>query len=101
MLGPTASPVVKRQRTWHIGPTTCVFASRSTAWRGGSGGRGRRGDRATAGPPPRAPGDRLASARDGSGEPALRVRERNDDLLVRAARLHDLAVLRQLVLAER
>ena len=31
MFGPTASPVVKRQRTWHIGPTTCVFASRSTA----------------------------------------------------------------------
>ncbi len=31
MFGPTASPVVNRQRTWHIGPTTCVFASRRTA----------------------------------------------------------------------
>ena len=31
MFAPTASPVVKRQRTWHIGPTTCVFTSRSTA----------------------------------------------------------------------
>ena len=31
MFGPTASPVVKRQSTWHIGPTTCVFASRRTA----------------------------------------------------------------------
>src|SRR3954451_3555920 len=37
MFGPTASPVVKRQSTWHIGPTTCVFASRSTAWRDSSG----------------------------------------------------------------
>src|SRR5579864_863457 len=33
MFAPNASPVVKRQRTWHIGPTTCVFASRSTAYR--------------------------------------------------------------------
>ena len=31
MFGPTASPVVQRQSTWHIGPTTCVFASRRTA----------------------------------------------------------------------
>src|SRR5215210_7667162 len=31
MFGPTASPVVHDQRTWHIGPTTCVFASRSRA----------------------------------------------------------------------
>ena len=30
MFGPTASPVVQRQSTWHIGPTTCVFTSRST-----------------------------------------------------------------------
>src|SRR3954449_9579563 len=37
MLAPNASPVVKRQRTWHIGPTTCVFASRSTAYRDSSG----------------------------------------------------------------
>ena len=28
---PTASPVVQRQRTWHIGPTTCVLTSRSRA----------------------------------------------------------------------
>src|SRR5206468_4337405 len=33
MLGPTASPVVKRQSTWHIAPTTCVFTSRSRARR--------------------------------------------------------------------
>ena len=33
MFGPTASPVVQRQSTWHIGPTTCVFTSRSTAYR--------------------------------------------------------------------
>src|SRR5215203_5641114 len=33
MFAPTASPVVHRQRTWHIGPTTCVFTSRSFAWR--------------------------------------------------------------------
>ena len=32
MFGPTASPVVKRHRTWHIGPTTCVFASHAL-WR--------------------------------------------------------------------
>src|SRR5918998_4106257 len=31
MFAPTASPVVHRQRTWHIGPTTCVFTSRSLA----------------------------------------------------------------------
>jgi hypothetical protein len=31
MFAPNASPVVKRQRTWHIGPTTWVFASRRTA----------------------------------------------------------------------
>src|SRR5919109_900707 len=31
MFGPTASPVVHDQRTWHIGPTTCVFASRRRA----------------------------------------------------------------------
>ena len=31
MFAPNASPVVKRQRTWHMGPTTCVFASRRTA----------------------------------------------------------------------
>ncbi len=37
MFAPKASPVVKRQRTWHIGPTTCVFASRRTAWRESSG----------------------------------------------------------------
>ncbi len=33
MFGPTASPVVQRQSTWHIGPTTCVFTSRSLARR--------------------------------------------------------------------
>ena len=33
MFGPTASPVVQRQSTWHIGPTTWVFTSRSSAWR--------------------------------------------------------------------
>src|SRR5918995_2750635 len=31
MFGPTASPVVHDQSTWHIGPTTCVFASRRRA----------------------------------------------------------------------
>src|SRR5436190_4271617 len=31
MLAPTASPLVQRQRTWHIGPTTCVFTSRNRA----------------------------------------------------------------------
>src|SRR5439155_41038 len=31
MFGPTASPVVQAQSTWHIGPTTCVFTSRRTA----------------------------------------------------------------------
>ena len=31
MFAPTASPVVQRQSTWHIGPTTCVFTSRSRA----------------------------------------------------------------------
>src|SRR5436190_1227041 len=33
MFGPTASPVVHAQSTWHIGPTTCVVTSRSRAWR--------------------------------------------------------------------
>ncbi len=37
MFGPTASPVVQRQSTWHIGPTTCVFASRSRARRDSAG----------------------------------------------------------------
>ena len=31
MFGPTASPVVHCQSTWHIGPTTCVFTPRSLA----------------------------------------------------------------------
>src|SRR4030095_13998123 len=31
MFGPHASPVVHAQSTWHIGPTTCVFTSRSFA----------------------------------------------------------------------
>ena len=31
MFGPTASPVVHCQSTWHIGPTTCVFTPRSFA----------------------------------------------------------------------
>src|SRR5919107_1011328 len=31
MFAPTASPVVQRQSTWHIGPTTCVLISRSLA----------------------------------------------------------------------
>ena len=31
MFGPTASPVVHCQSTWHIGPTTCVLTSRSFA----------------------------------------------------------------------
>src|SRR5687768_6114069 len=31
MFGPQASPVVHDQSTWHIGPTTCVFTSRSCA----------------------------------------------------------------------
>src|SRR5689334_17702509 len=31
MFGPTASPVVHCQRTWHIDPTTCVFTPRSFA----------------------------------------------------------------------
>ena len=31
MLGPTASPVVHCQSTWHIGPTTCVFTPRNLA----------------------------------------------------------------------
>jgi hypothetical protein len=39
MFGPTASPVVHDQRTWHMGPTTCVFTSRSRA-RVESSGRG-------------------------------------------------------------
>jgi hypothetical protein len=33
MFGPTASPVVHAQSTWHIGPTTCVLTSRSRARR--------------------------------------------------------------------
>ena len=33
MFGPHASPVVHAQRTWHIGPTTCVVASRRRACR--------------------------------------------------------------------
>src|SRR2546423_9713419 len=32
MLGPHASPVVKAQSTWHIGPTTCVPAWRNFAY---------------------------------------------------------------------
>ena len=43
MFGPTASPVVQAQRTWHIGPTTCVFTSRRRAWRE-SVGSSRRGE---------------------------------------------------------
>src|SRR5215207_4374805 len=31
MFAPTASPVVQRQSTWHIGPTTCVRTPRSLA----------------------------------------------------------------------
>src|SRR3954447_18694280 len=31
MFGPTASPVVHCQSTWHIGPTTCVFTPRNFA----------------------------------------------------------------------
>ena len=31
MFVPTASPVVQRQSTWHIGPTTWVFTSRRRA----------------------------------------------------------------------
>ena len=31
MFGPTASPVVHCQSTWHIGPTTCVFTPRNLA----------------------------------------------------------------------
>src|SRR5438105_12287483 len=31
MFGPTASPVVNDQSTWHIGPTTCVSTSRNRA----------------------------------------------------------------------
>src|SRR5690242_7011755 len=31
MFGPTASPVVHCQSTWHIGPTTCVLTPRSFA----------------------------------------------------------------------
>ena len=31
MFGPTASPVVHCQSTWHIGPTTCVLTPRSRA----------------------------------------------------------------------
>src|SRR4029077_13154741 len=45
--------------------------------------------------------DRLRAALHGGRQPAFRVRERHDDLLVGAARLDDLAVLRQLVLAQR
>ena len=37
MFGPTASPVVHAQSTWHIGPTTCVFTSRSRARRESDG----------------------------------------------------------------
>src|SRR5215208_7430099 len=37
MFAPTASPVVHRHRTWHIGPTTCVFAPRSFARRDNDG----------------------------------------------------------------
>ena len=33
MFAPTASPVVQRQSTWHIGPTTWVRTSRSFAQR--------------------------------------------------------------------
>ena len=37
MFGPTASPVVQAQSTWHIGPTTCVLTSRRRAWRESDG----------------------------------------------------------------
>ena len=45
--------------------------------------------------------DRLRAALHRGGQPALGVGERNDDLLLRPAGLDDLAVLRELVLAER
>ncbi len=37
MFAPTASPVVQRQSTWHIGPTTWVLTSRSCAQRESDG----------------------------------------------------------------
>ena len=45
--------------------------------------------------------DRLRAALHRCGQPALGVRERHDDLLVGASGLDDLAVVGQLVLAER
>ena len=135
MFAPKASPVVKRQRTWHIGPTTCVFASRRTAKRDSSGDVGLAEELAhrrhlLLDPARRVRarlarvlqtkqdarvilsaidirsaaaglGDRLRAALHRGGQAALGVRERDDDLLVRAAGLDDVAVLRQLVLAER
>ena len=46
-------------------------------------------------------GDGLRAALERRRQPALRVRQRHDDVLGRPAALDDLAVLRQLVLAER
>ena len=116
MFAPTASPVVQRQSTWHIGPTTCVFTSRSARDCESDGSSLLREPRAhRVGSSPsiqRASVDRLGrraadearGARDPVGEdvgaeaarlgdrpraavqrrrqPALGVRERDEDLLV-------------------
>ena len=130
MFGPTASPVVQCQSTWHIGPTTWVFASRSLARFESDGIVGRREEplhRGQLGRDPARERDRLAprradearrardpvvqhvradrpgrerAARHRRGQPALGVRERDAHRLGRAAGLDHLAVVRQLVRAE-
>ena len=125
MFGPTASPVVQAQSTWHIGPTTCVFTSRSRACRESVGSsepceprriagssssiqrasaiasRGVGADEARgAGDPV---GEHVRPDRPGRGraarhrerQAALGVRERHVDVLLRAAGLDDGAVVRR------
>ena len=130
MFGPTASPVVHCQSTWHIGPTTCVLTPRSRArfrqrrvvrrrepllHRGQLGLHpAREGDRVgrvaadEAGRPRDAVvqdvgADRAGgerAARHRRGQPALGVRERDVHRLARAAALLDGAVVGELVRAE-
>ena len=134
MFAPTASPVVQRQSTWHIGPTTWVFTSRRRACFDSDGSscsashariavelavdparerdrlRGRAADEARGARDPVGEhvgaeaarlGDRPRAAVERRREPALGVRERHEDRVLRAAGLDELAVrLAQLVLAE-
>ena len=130
MFGPTASPVVHRQSTWHIGPTTCVFTRAASR---GARATDRRDDveprahRRQLGVDPARERDRLGgvladearrprdavgehvgadraggerAARHRRGQPALGVRERHVHGLGRAARLDDVAVVGELVRAE-